>query len=136
MTHNFVMTKSHPASRQRELEGLEAPKSDPRCRWCRHGLPASNGPGRPREFCSQACRQWDWVARQRARDLKLSEDQLVLTRTELNDLHDALYVLACAVHDVRRDLDAAKKPTATELADMLHWILDCADPLDSVRLRP
>jgi len=68
--------------------------------------------------------------------LQLSEDQLVLTRSELNDLHDALYVLACAVHDVRRDLEAAKKPTATELADMLRWILDCADPQDSVRLRP
>jgi len=130
------MTKSRPTPRQQELEGLETPRSDARCRWCRRAVAQPTGPGRPRQFCSQACRQWDWVARQRARDLQLSEDQLVLTRSELNDLHDALYVLACAVHDVRRDLEAAKKPTATELADMLRWILDCADPLDSVRLRP
>jgi hypothetical protein len=130
------MTKSRTVPKQRELEGLEAPKTEPRCRWCRRGLQTVVGPGRPREFCSQACRQWDWVARQRARDLKLSEDQLVLTRGELNDLHDALYVLACSVHDVRRDLEASKKPTATELADMLRWILDCADPLETVRLRP
>lgn len=136
MAHNFVMTKSKVVSKQRALEGLEAPRDKPRCRWCRRGLEANSGPGRPREFCSQACRQWDWVARQRARDLQLSEDQLVLTRGELNDLHDALYVLACAVHDVRRDLEATKKPTSTELTDMLRWVLDCADPLDSVRLRP
>lgn len=96
----------------------------------------TSGPGRPREFCSQACRQWDWVARQRARDLKLSEDQLVMTRSELNELHDALYVLACAVQDVRRGLESHAKPTARELNDMLRWILDCADPLETVRLRP
>jgi len=59
-----------------------------------------------------------------------------MTRTELNDLHDALYVLACAVADVRRDLADTSKPTAGELADMLRWILDCAEPLDAVRLRP
>ena len=122
--------------KQEPLAGLEAPKEAPRCRWCRRAVNPTNGPGRPREFCSQACRQWDWVARQRARDLQLSEDELVLTRSELNDLHDALYVLACAVHDVRRDLEATKKPTATELNDMLRWILDCAGPLETVRLRP
>lgn len=59
-----------------------------------------------------------------------------MTRSELNELHDALYVLACAVQDVRRDLEATTKPTARELNDMLRWILDCADPLDTIRLRP
>lgn len=140
--HNFVMTKSPAERGQRRTSGRitpadqESQSDETRCRWCRRTVAKSHGPGRPREFCSQACRQWDWVARQRARDLQLSEDQLVLTRTELNDLHDALYVLACAVQDVRRDLAASKKPTAKELADMLRWILDCADPLDTVRLRP
>ena len=128
------MTKSSKGSRQPSLEGMADDK--PRCRWCRRGIASSAGPGRPREFCSQACRQWDWVARQRARELKLSEDQLVMTRTELDDLHDALYVLACAVQDVRRDLEDNRKPTARELTDMLRWILDCADPLETIRLRP
>ena len=59
-----------------------------------------------------------------------------MTRTELDDLHDALYVLACAVQDVRRDLEDNRKPTARELTDMLRWILDCADPLETIRLRP
>lgn len=128
------MTKSTRGTRQPALEGLGDDK--PRCRWCRRTIAPVTGPGRPREFCSQACRQWDWVARQRARDLKLSEDQLVMTRSELNELHDALYVLACAVQDVRRDLESNAKPTARELNDMLRWILDCADPLETVRLRP
>lgn len=142
MVHNFVMTKSSTTgdtrgkgSKQQQLTGLETPSDESRCRWCRRPVKSTVGPGRPREFCSQACRQWDWVVRQRARDLQLSEDQLVLTRSELNDLHDALYVLACAVHDVRRDLETTKKPTAAELTEMLRWILDSAGPLESVRLR-
>lgn len=59
-----------------------------------------------------------------------------MTRAELNELHDALYVLACAVQDVRRDLESATQPSAKDLNDMLRWILDCADPLDTIRLRP
>ena len=109
---------------------------DSRCRWCRRVLTPSTGRGRPRAFCSQPCRQWDWVARQRARELKISDDQLVIAREQLNDLHDALYVLACAVADVRADLEATKRPATKDLEDMLRWVLECADPLDSLRLRP
>lgn len=109
---------------------------DPRCRWCRRVLSMNVGRGRPRQFCSQACRQWDWVARQRAREVALSDEQLVLARSELNELHDALYVLSCAVDDVQSDLAGNDKPTAKELKALLHWVLDCAEPLRSLRLRP
>ena len=76
--------------------------------------------GRPRVFCSQACRQWDWVGRQRARELQLNEDELIVTKAELDQLHDELYVLACAVDDVDRDLaSAGKAPGASEVKEML-----------------
>ena len=81
-------------------------------------------------FCSQACRQWDWVGRQRARELQLNEDELIVTKAELDQLHDELYVLACAVDDVERDLAAAgKTPQAKEMAEMLHWLVDAARPI-------
>ena len=66
-------------------------------------LPERMGPGRPRRFCSQRCRQWDWVARQRAADLELTENELVAARDELDALHDDLYVLACAVNDAEQE---------------------------------
>ena len=66
-------------------------------------------------FCSQACRQWDWVGRQRARELQLNEDELIITKAELDQLHDELFVLACAVDDVERDRSTAgTTPTAKE----------------------
>lgn len=101
-----------------------------RCRWCRRALPAQRGRGRPRQFCSQRCRQWDWVARQRARELELSEGELVIARATLDELHDELYVLACAVDDTERDLAAAgPKITARELTELLDWLLEAARPL-------
>ena len=102
----------------------------PRCRWCRRALPERSGPGRPKVFCSQRCRQWDWVSRQRAAELEISEGELVVARHELEELHDELYVLACAVDDTERDLAASgDRPSATELRETLDWLLDAAKPL-------
>ena len=86
--------------------------------------------GRPRQFCSQACRQWDWVGRQRARELQLNEDELIITKAELDLLHDELYVLACAVDDVERDLASnGKRPPANDVVEMLTWLLEAARPI-------
>jgi len=93
-------------------------------------LPERTGRGRPKEFCSQRCRQWDWVRRQRARELELSEGELVIARDELDRLHDDLYVLACAVEDTERDVEAwGAKPSSTELRRTLDWLLSAARPL-------
>jgi len=93
-------------------------------------LPASSGRGRPRQFCSQRCRQWDWVSRQRARELELSDGELVMARATLDELHDELYVLACAVDDADRDLAAlGRRPTPAELRQILEWLLESARPL-------
>ena len=100
-----------------------------RCRWCRRVLPAQKI-GRPRQFCSQSCRQWDWVGRQRARELQLNEDELIVTKAELDHLHDELFVLACAVDDVDRDLASAGKAAGTsEVKEMLTWLLEAARPI-------
>ena len=101
-----------------------------RCRWCRRALPDRNGPGRTREFCSQRCRQWDWVSRQRARELELSEGELVIAKSALDELHDELYVLACAVDDIERDLAAANGSLgAHDVRQALDWLLEAARPL-------
>jgi endogenous inhibitor of DNA gyrase (YacG/DUF329 family) len=101
-----------------------------RCRWCRRALPERTGPGRLRQFCSQRCRQWDWVARQRAQELALSDGELVIAKATLDELHDELYVLGCAVDDVERDLAAAgDTPTIAELRQALDWLLEAARPL-------
>jgi hypothetical protein len=54
----------------------------------------------------------------------------VIARATLDELHDELYVLACAVDDVERDLEAAgPSPSVAELRQALDWLLDAARPV-------
>jgi hypothetical protein len=85
--------------------------------------------GRPRQYCSQACRQWHWVGSQRAAELRLRDDELIMARAELDALHDELYVLARAVDDISRQLSGGGERTARELDGLLQWLLDAARPL-------
>lgn len=85
------------------------------------------GPGRPKQFCKQSCRQADYIARQRNAELGISEAELVVTRAALDDLRDRLYVLEAAVEDVDRDLAASG--TKQDVRDALDWLLAAARPL-------
>ena len=126
-------SRHEPGSEQvHDLQHTHTPIALPdalKCRWCRSPLPPNSGAGRRREFCSQACRQWDWVARQRASELALSEDELVITRTERDKLRDQIFVLRCAVQDVEQDLDPSIDPTTRDYKAALSWLLDAARPL-------
>lgn len=99
-----------------------------RCRWCGRKLPATTGPGRPRRFCRPSCKQRDYEARRRAQEVGLSEDELVMTRQELDALRDALYVVEAAVEDVDRDLAAAPEDLE-EVRRALDWLLQAVRPL-------
>ena len=46
------------------------------------------GVGRPRRFCKTSCRQRDYEARRRAKELGLGEDELIVARSELEYLRD------------------------------------------------
>ena len=107
-----------------------------RCQWCRSPFEQQPGAGRPRRFCSQSCRQWDWVARQRASELALNENELVMTRGELNAIRDQIFVLKCAIADVERDLDPGIDPTTRDYRAALKWLLEAAKPVVAEPLRP
>ena len=121
-----------------ELAGLrdEKPVDSSRCQWCRSPISQRSGAGRPRRFCSQSCRQSDWVARQRANELALSEDELVIARKELDALRDQVYVLRCAIADVEADLDPSVDPTTRDFKAALKWLLQAAKPLAQDQLHP
>jgi hypothetical protein len=85
------------------------------------------GPGRPKEFCRQSCRQADYVARQRNAELGLGEAELIITRAALDELRDRLYVLEAAIEDVERDRAAADGEQ--DLRDALEWLLAAARPV-------
>lgn len=108
-------------------------RSAKRCRWCNRPILEQAKTGRPKQYCRTSCRQMDYVARRRARELGLSESELVMARSELDELRDALYVLEAAVEDVDRDLAEGGDDPA-EVRRALEWILQAARPL--LELRP
>lgn len=70
------------------------------------------------------------MSRQRAAELELSENELVIARVELDALHDDLYVLACAVGDAETDIEAAgARPSIRELQLVIDHLLAAAQPL-------
>ena len=51
--------------------------------WCGRPFEPTPGAGRPRQYCKRSCRQRDYEARRRAAELGLGEDELIVTRQEL-----------------------------------------------------
>ena len=103
-----------------------------RCRWCGRPLDLRPGPGRPREFCKPGCRQADYIARLRRTEVGLSEAELIVTRTALDELRDRIYVLEAAIEDVERDREAGGGEQ--DLAEALDWLLQAARPVVSFDL--
>ena len=60
----------------------------------------------------------------------------MVARRELDALRDDLYVLACAVDDVDRDLAGEAQPTRQQLSEALGWLLEAARPLRDREVRP
>jgi hypothetical protein len=55
---------------------------------------------------------------------------LIVARAEIDELHDELYVLACAVDDAEHDLrNAGQRPSAADVREILDWLLEAARPL-------
>jgi hypothetical protein len=79
-------------------------EAEVRCRWCGRPYEQTGGAGRPRQYCKRSCRQRDYEARRRTVELGLGDDELIITRAELNELRDRLYVLSETLKDVEQDL--------------------------------
>lgn len=111
-----------------------ASASQGRCGWCGRRLPERSGPGRPKRFCKQSCRQQAHLARRLSQAHGLSDDAVIIDRQRLEDLQGALYCLQAAVEDVDRDLAAEHDDVA--VTEALNWLLDNARPLIEMWIEP
>ncbi|HTT89676.1 MAG TPA: hypothetical protein VMF65_08965 [Acidimicrobiales bacterium] len=105
------------------------------CAWCGKPIDQSGGAGRPRRYCRRSCRQRDFEARKRARELGLAESDLIIARKAMEGLDDLLFVLSCAIEDVESDVALDGSPE--QVWRSLGWLLEAARPLvgASERLR-
>ena len=98
-----------------------------RCAWCGRVLLQPDGPGRPRSYCRQACRQQAYLARRLAGPT--GTDGLVVDREAWDRMLDRRYELELAAGDVRRALAAADPGEADDAHDLVSWLLEHIDRL-------
>ena len=99
-----------------------------RCGWCRRVLAQQGSVGRPRLYCTQACRQRAYEQRTATAKAGLPEDVVLVSRAELDGLQDRLYQLRCALEDVGTLL--TERPTKAELERSLADLLRSTGRLD------
>lgn len=95
-------------------------------------LPERTGPGRRREFCTASCRQLDYQSRRRSAEAGLGDDDVIVSRRQLDDLHDRLYALEAAVEDAEHDRAAAR--TVADHRQVVDDLLAAARPVARTRL--
>jgi hypothetical protein len=74
------------------------------------------------------------MARKLASSHGLGDDDLVISRTALDELQSRLYCLQAALEDVDRDL--ADADTATDVEEALAWLLENARPVAALWIEP
>lgn len=92
------------------------------------------GPGRPRRFCRDGCRQQAYLARKLASSHGLDDDDVIVSREALEDLQSRIYCLQAALEDIDRDLERSREPR--EVAEALAWLRENAVPLAEVWIEP
>lgn len=97
-------------------------------------LPDAARTGRPRRYCRQGCRQQAHLARRFAAAHGLGDDDVIISRVQLEELNDLRYLLEAAIEDTERDL--ADRPTAADVRSAMSWLLDNARPVAGARLEP
>ncbi|NNE72439.1 MAG: hypothetical protein HKN26_02135 [Acidimicrobiales bacterium] len=105
-----------------------------RCRWCGRVFVAKPGPGRPRRFCKQGCRQASYIANKLAAAHGLDPDQVIVERRALDDLLDRRYQLELAYADVQRA--RAKASDEFDHARHLSWLAEHVEALLAISLEP
>jgi hypothetical protein len=63
-----------------------------------------------------------------AKQIGVGDHALTMTTEQLNAVRDDLYVLECALGDVKRD-NALASEDPVELREALRWLMSCAEPL-------
>lgn len=73
---------------------------------------APNGVGRPKLYCRRSCRQRAYESRRRSAEVGLGDDELVVTRNELDDVRDRLYLIGTALDDARSGIEDRLDPSS------------------------
>ena len=100
------------------------------CQWCNTELPTA-GRGRPRKFCSAACKQRAYEQRSGVRGTAISDDAVVLSPAKFARFKDGLFELRCSAEDI--ETAVGEGANAEEVAHLCQEMVSIARRLEELR---
>ncbi len=91
------------------MQNLTPTQQGPVCSWCGKDI-ASTGRGRPRKYCSQACRQRAYEQRNNVSGTAIPAEAVILTPERAEELKDSLFELRCAAEDIATAVGERENP--------------------------
>ncbi len=111
-----------------------------RCRWCGIVFVARSGPGRPRVYCGQSCRQQHYIERRTAVASGRDPTKLVVDRDVFEQYETKRLQLRLALDDLERGAaepssPKAERATRSSPEELMGWIVEHAQALVSFDLK-
>ncbi len=105
-----------------------------RCDWCGRIFLPKPGPGRPRRFCKQGCRQSHYISNKIALSHGLDAEHAIVSRQAFDDFLDRRYQLELALADVNRAIDAAEPGDPIDHERWMLWLREHVEGLLAVTI--
>ncbi|ALC05840.1 hypothetical protein CDES_07135 [Corynebacterium deserti GIMN1.010] len=102
----------------------------PTCAWCGKDV-ASTGRGRPRKYCSQACRQRAYEQRNNVSGTNIPAEAVIMSPDKANELKDSLFELRCAAEDIATAVNDGEE--ARDIAALSQELVDLARNIEKLR---
>ena len=100
------------------------------CAWCGKDI-ASSGRGRPRKYCSQACRQRAYEQRNNVSGTAIPANAVIMTPDRAEELKDSLFELRCAAEDIATAVGEGETPQ--EVSELCRELVELARKIEKLR---
>ncbi|MFP7365794.1 hypothetical protein SFC07_08495 [Corynebacterium callunae] len=100
------------------------------CSWCGSDF-APTGRGRPRKYCSQACRQRAYEQRNNVSGTTIPAEAVIMSPERASELKDSLFELRCAAEDIATAVQEGEDPK--EISFLCREMVELARNIEKLR---
>ncbi|WJY89721.1 hypothetical protein CCONF_05935 [Corynebacterium confusum] len=100
------------------------------CQWCNKEMD-QNGRGRPRKFCSAACKQRAYEQRNAVSGTTIPEDAIIMSPKSAAELADGLFELRCGAQDIQTAVQEGAE--VSEISQLCEEMVALARHLEELR---
>ncbi|CAF21486.1 MULTISPECIES: hypothetical protein [Corynebacterium] len=113
-----------------KVQKLRPNQQTTKCSWCGKDV-ASTGRGRPRKYCSQACRQRAYEQRNNVSGTSIPAEAVIMSPDRASELKDSLFELRCAAEDIATAVNEEEE--ARDIAKLCQEMVELARNIEKLR---